>query len=255
MASSIEIAAYYSKFSFKLDTASITKLNAKIKEVKEYISKQLSINVKISKFTISKRELNAAIKDAAKDAGGIKLAINSFAVNATELRKSVQAAYGAGVTLNVKAVSRGSGGSQGQGRPRGSSASNEFDRADRILGRSGLRAVAGYAAGVGVMNINQISEDIQSSKTSLNTITGGRGVDAFQWIKDQGNSMGFDYRSQLPVFSSYLGASINKQGYDKSLESYRDLTMYGQTHGADRVSMERAMLAIGQMWSKGKVMA
>lgn len=250
MASAQQISSYYASFGFRIDQSSITKLKTAIKDVKEHISKQLSISVKITKFSIGKRELNAAIKDAAAQASGIRLSINSFAVNATELRKSVQSAFDKGVTLRVNATTRTK--DPAATRPR-SQGGNTYGTTGGVLNRYGISGLAGYATGVGVMNVNSVSEDLQSSKVSLNTITGGRGVDAYQWIKNQGNQVGFDYRNQLPVFSSYLGASINKQGYDASLESYKNLTQYGLTHGSDRVSLERAMLAIGQMWSKGKI--
>lgn len=253
MASAQQISSYYASFGFRIDQSSLTKLKTAIKDVKEHISKQLNISVKISKFTIGKRELNAAIKDAATQAGGIRLSINSFAVNATELRRSVQSAFDKGVTLRVNATTRTR--EPSAARPRSQGGGNNYGTTGGVLNRYGISGLAGYATGVGVMNINSVSEDLQSSKVSLNTITGGRGVDAYQWIKNQGNQVGFDYRNQLPVFSSYLGASVNKQGYDNSLESYKNLTQYGLTHGSDRVSMERAMLAIGQMWSKGRLMA
>ena len=253
MASAQQISSYYASFGFRIDQSSLTKLKTAIKDIKEHISKQLSISVKITKFSIGKRELNAAIKDAANQAGGIRLSINSFAVNATELRRSVQSAFDKGVTLRVNATARSREPSSTRPRSQGS-AGNNYGTTGGVLNRYGISGLAGYATGVGVMNVNSISEDLQSSKVSLNTITGGRGVDAYQWIKNQGNQIGFDFRNQLPVFSSYLGASVNKQGYDASLESYKNLTQYGLTHGSDRVSMERAMLAIGQMWSKGKIM-
>lgn len=255
MANAQQISAYYSLFGFRFDNKSVATLKNKVKEIKDHISKQLSINVKITKFTIGKRELNAAIKAAAAEAGGVKLSINSFSVNATELRKAVQNAFDKGVTLRVNATARTSNSPRTTASSTGSTNRSSFGTSGGVLNRYGMSGLAGYATGVGVMNVNQISEDIQTSKVSLNTITGGRGVDAFQWMKNQGNELGFDYRSQLPIFSNYLGASVNKQGYDKSLESYKNLTQYGLTHGSDRVSLERAMLSIGQMWSKGKIMA
>lgn len=257
MASAQQISSYYASFGFRIDTASVTKLKSSITSIKDFVSKQLSINVKINKFTIGKRELNAAIKEAATQAGGIRLSINSFAVNATELRRSVQQAFDKGVTLRVNATTRTRDPAIARPRSQGDAGrgNNGFGSTGGVLNRYGISGLAGYATGVGVMNVNQVSEDLQSSKVSLNTITGGRGVDAYQWIKNQGNQVGFDYKNQLPVFSSYLGASVNKQGYNNSLESYKNLTQYGLTHGSDRVSLERAMLAIGQMWSKGKIMA
>ncbi len=253
MASAQQISSYYASFGFRIDNASVSKLKTKVQEIKSFISKQLNINLRISRFTISKASLNTAIKEAIKKTGGIKLTVNAFSVNATALRLAVQAAFNSGTVLRVKVIPviqhtnlptiRTGGG--GGGNSGGSG----------VLNRYGIQGIAGYATGVGVMNVNSVSEDLQSSKVSLNTITGGRGVDAYQWIKNQGNQVGFDYKNQLPVFSSYLGASVNKQGYDNSLESYKNLTQYGLTHGSDRVSLERAMLAIGQMWSKGKIMA
>lgn len=251
--SATQISSYYAKFGFKIDTSSVTSLKRKVSEVKDFISKQLSLNVKITKFSIGKRELNRALKEAIAESGGVHLPINSFKVNAVELRKSVQKAFSNGVILNVNAVSKGSS-TTSKRSPQGvvNTGRNSLYNSIRNVG---LGSLASIGAGYGIMGINQRSEDLQSSKVSLNTITGGRGVDAYQWLKDQSNAMGFDYSNQLPVFSNYLGASINKQGYENSLTSYKDLISYGTTRGADKIAMERAMLAIGQMWSKGKIMA
>jgi hypothetical protein len=246
-----QLAEYFAKFGFKIDEKSVASIKQSIAGMKEHIAKQLNLNVKIEKFTISKRGLNTAIKEAMTGHGGVKLAINTFTVNATELRRSVQAAFDKGVTLRVNAVTKQGGSSSGS---RSRKPRERYETSANTLGRFGLRALPAFAVGAGIMQTNAISEDLQSSKMALNTVTGGRGVDAYQWLKNQGNQLGFDYRNQLPTFSSYLGASVNKQGYDNSLTSFKDLTQYGLTHGADKVSMERAMLAMGQMWSKGKIM-
>jgi len=246
-----EISSYYAKFGFKIDNASVSALNRKITDVKNNISRQLNLNIRINRFTIGQRDLNRAIQRAVNESGGIRLPINSFSVNAVELRRSVQRAFNTGVTLRVNAIANNSS------NRTASNASNNSYRGgtSSYLGRYGIGALAGVGAGYGLMGINQRSEDIQSSKVALNTITKGRGVDAFQWLKNTANAQGFDYTNQLPVFQSYMGASINKQGYDKSLQSFSDISQYGLTRGADRVGLERAMKAIGQMWSKGKITA
>lgn len=253
----IQVSSYFAKFGFKLDPTSINKVKSEVHYLKKFIANQLK-NIKIEKLEIgklkiNKSDINRAIKEAVNSGkGGIILPISRFSINVAELRKAVREAYYNGVVLTVNAV-------PSKNFPFGKTPQSRSPYAGRstLSGAfgAGIGAAVAGATGYGIFSINQRSEDIQSSKVSLNTITGGRGVDAFQWIKNQGNALGFDYTSQLPIFSNYLGASINKQGYENSLQSFRDLTTYGLSHGADSQSMEKAMLAIGQMWSKGKIMA
>lgn len=250
MTASTEIAKYYASFGFKIDPTSITNLKRNIESVKASLAKTLNITLNVSKVSIKKRELNASLKEEMGKIGGVKLSINSFAVNAVELRRSVQAAFDKGVTLRVNAQTRTSTSTPRSPRPQGGGGAT-----NGVLSRYGLQGLAGYATGVGFGNMNQMSEDLQTGMVALDTITKGRGTDAYGWLKNQAGEVGFDFRSQLPQFSNFLGASINKLGYDDSLNTYKSITNYGLTHGADRVSSERAMMALGQMMSKGKINA
>lgn len=233
------------------------------------ISKSLNVNVTIDKITITndalakaKRRLETAMKGAFKEASstGIAFPINKFQVDAVQLRKQVQAAFDKGVILKVDAV-------KGRGA---ASPTSPIERAAAnrrhalSIGQSGLGygllagmtgIVPAVAATAGIMQLNAISEQLQSGMVSLGTITKGRGQETFDWLRRTGNEVGLNYREQLPMFSNYLAGSINKQGYEASLQSFKDISLYGMTHGATTESTKGATRALGQMWSKGKVYA
>lgn len=255
MANAQQLSAYFASFGFKLDMKSVGAVRTQITKVKQMLERNLQLTMVVTKVKLgSKRQLNADIKRQMATFGGVTLKISSFKIDAAALRAAVQAAYDRGVTLTINPrVNRQGGGGGGSGGGLNNTMLNSrFNNIPRVLDRLGS-GVATMATGMGLWELNRISEDLQTSKVALGTITNGRGDEAYNWLKERGRERGFDYSSQLPVFSSYMAASINKQGYEGSLGSFAKLTDYGLTHGADKEGLKRAMTAIGQMWSKGQI--
>jgi tape measure domain-containing protein len=287
------ISNYGIKFGFVVDQNSVKTIYAQIDNIKKRIEKQLNTTLRINKIVYgegvfgaksllgrklnqtvhvdkivisndalasARKRLASGLKGAASDAfSSIVLPIDKFKVNAVELRKQVQAAFSQGVVLKVDATQNAT-----PQRTIASSPTTTPRRGFLSIGQSSLGygllggmtgVVPAFAATTGIMGLNRISEDLQTGQVALGTVTKGRGKEAFDWLRATGREIGIDYRSQLPVFSNYVASSINKQGYEGSLQSFKDISLFGMTHGATGQSMERAMLALGQMWSKGKVMA
>jgi len=281
MASAQQISAYFASFGFKIDTKSVTDVKKKVADIKSALEKKLTLKVTVGNVVVSSaartkirdiktsiaKLLNvqmtatgvkinrAAVRKAIRDQASlfnINLRIDRFAINGAALRRAVQDAYDRGVTLTLNPRANRTGGGGGGNNLLNSSRTSRFNNIPSVMDRLGT-GVATMATGMGMWEINRISEDLQTSKVALGTITEGRGEEAYNWLKERGRERGFDYSSQLPVFSSYMAASINKQGYEGSLDSFAKLTDYGLTHGADKEGMKRAMTAIGQMWSKGQI--
>lgn len=267
-----QIDAIKAKIESKLNTTlrinKITVAPDALSGAKSRVSKSLSTGIVISKITIqneaiakAKKRLETAMKGAFKDASsaGLVFPIDRFKVNAIELRKQVQAAFSSGVILNVNAVRPAARTTSptsvrpSSGRPHPLSIGQSGLGYGLLAGMTGI--VPGVAATAGIMQLNTISEQLQSGIMSLGTITKGRGQETFDWLRNVGKETGLNYREQLPIFSNYLAGSINKQGYEGSLQSFKDISQFGMTHGATTESMKNATRAIGQMWSKGKVMA
>jgi tape measure domain-containing protein len=276
------ISTYEAKFGFQLDTASVKTVYKQIDTLKATIDKKLSSALKIDKIILNQGSLNAVKNKIQKSLGtsvqinritlspqasnglrsalrnslvsastNLALPINSFNINVAALRSQVQAAFNTGIPLRINPVNGGGGSGQRTGRY---SSISQSSLGYGLLGGMN-EVVPAFAATFGAMRLNSISEDLQSGQMALGTVTRGRGQEAFDWLRSTGREIGIDYRSQLPVFSNYVASSINKQGYDGSLESFKDISLFGMTHGATNQSMEKAMLALGQMWSKGKVNA
>ncbi len=240
--SDTQIATYSAGFKFEIDRASINRFNAQVNRLKKNIETKLG-SLNITGLKINIKELNKSLSQASTK---IVLPISNFSINATALRQQVQAAFGRGVSLRVNATGTGStAGPRASGVGRGSGVER--------LAQFGSRAIPAIAGFAGLANINRISQEISSGRMSLNTVSQGRGVDAFDWIRKNSNQMGVNYMEALPAFNNYIASSINKQGYDNTLQSYKDITSFGLTRGATNESMGRANYAIGQMWSQGKV--
>jgi len=281
MANSQQLTEYFASFGFKINTASVTAVKKQIASIKTDIEKKLTfkiklelrnpktiqrevnkalsgVSIKLNKFSVNGAALRREIREQANKGVGVR--IDNFSVNGAALRSAVQAAYDRGVTLNINPRvnplprTRGANNESTADRLLRSNRLARYGNAPEVLNRFGF-GLGGAAAGLSVMGVNTISEDLQTSRIALETITKGRGDQTYEWLKNQGNEFGFNYRDQLPLLSSYLGASMNKQGYEKSLESYTDISQYGLTHGADKESSKRAMNSINQMWSKGQIMA
>lgn len=160
------------------------------------------------------------------------------AVELANLRNQGKGSIGAGLGVRPSSGGRGFGGI-GLG----------------LMGPVGMAGLALAAGGYGMAQANKKNQQIVSAELGNNAVVGAtNGPKSFEWLKQQGNELGFNWLEQAPEFTGFLGSATPLLGYDKSLETYQAFNEFATTRHADPVARKRALKAIQQMAAKGQVM-
>lgn len=124
-----------------------------------------------------------------------------------------------------------------------------------LMGPVGAAGLAMALGGYGLAQANKKNQQIVSAELGNNAVVGAtNGPKSFEWLKQQGNELGFNWLEQAPEFTGFLGSATPLLGYDKSLETYQAFNEFATTRHADPVARKRALKAIQQMAAKGQVM-
>lgn len=124
-----------------------------------------------------------------------------------------------------------------------------------LMGPVGAAGLALALGGYGLSQANKKNQQIVSAELGNNAVVGAaNGPASFEWLKQQGNTLGFNWLEQAPEFTGFLGSATPLLGYDKSLETYQAFNEFATTRHADPVARKRALKAIQQMAAKGQVM-
>ena len=93
---------------------------------------------------------------------------------------------------------------------------------------------------------------------AMNTMAqryGSTGPEERRWLMNMANRDGVVYNDVVDPFVNFISASAPSMGLEGSKSIFETLVQYGNTHGANSESMKRALVAFGQMSSKGQVMS
>lgn len=115
----------------------------------------------------------------------------------------------------------------------------------------------GTAAIVGAgKEIFNVARSVDSLKISLNQITRGEGEETFQYLTDFSNKLGINIESAAKGFKT-IGAAANGTALEgeQAVKIFERISEASAVLGLSSYETEGALLAIGQMISKGNVQA
>jgi len=276
----MEIARYWAALGFKVDQKEIKKVDSTLKQLEKRLKnfgklsdKNLNITVSINKFAVDNKKLNTILGNALDQASSkVTFEISKFSVNRAALQATMQRAMRGSVSVNSSTKSnypvRDSARTQvtdnlSTGRVGARSSSARISSANYLHAGGATGAFMRYGAaslpligGVyGASALNTANQDLVNANISAESVLGGRAKELMDRLSERSNYMGINYADTLPQFTKFMASSMPLMGVDSSQQTFESFMQFGRTRGASKVSMNRALTAVGQMSAKGQVMA
>ena len=271
----MEIARYWAALGFKVEQKEVKKVDTVLKQLEKKLKnfgklsdKSLSLTVNISKFSVDNKKLNTILGNALDMASSkVTFEISKFSVNRAALQSTLQRAMRGSVALNTPAgkqalTKQTQPTQQSQPRPAGRSAASHSS-ANYLHAGGSAGAFMRYGAaslpfigGVyGASALNTSNQELVNSNISAESVLGGRSKELLNRLSERSNYLGINYADTLPQFTKFMASSMPLMGVESSQETFESFMQFGRTRGASKVSMNRALTAVGQMSAKGQVMA
>lgn len=129
-----------------------------------------------------------------------------------------------------------------------------------LAGRLGIGGVSGLGAMYGLNRLNQANQEAISARLTTQAVVqakGGtekEGQQAFGWLRNLGNEVGFDYMAAAPDYNQFLsnalGAGITTGGAQDIFQGFSE---YQTALGVTPARRKLVQNAMSQMLGKGKV--
>lgn len=255
----MQISKYFASMGIEVDKASIKKVDKALDHVENRLKKLSTFNkpivLNIGNFDVDQRRLNIALGNALDMASQrLVFEVSHFAVNQAALNRSVGSALNrASATQTMHVNQRGStraaaGAAVGGG----------------LIGRgvSGLYgpAIALGLGGYGLGALNQRNQQVVAAQLQTNAVvqqaggTAAEGGQAFSWLREQGQRVGFNYLEAAPDYAKLLsgltGAGMSvKEGQGV----YKGFAELSRVNKLDRVQQQRVFRALSQIAGKNKL--
>lgn len=115
-------------------------------------------------------------------------------------------------------------------------------------------------AGIGLANVysdlKDVTKEFERIKTVLNFISGGEGEETLKYLEDYSNKLGISIQGAVEGYKTIAASArgTNLEG-QQTKEIFEGISTAGAALQLDAFQVEGALMAIGQMMSKGKVQA
>lgn len=128
-----------------------------------------------------------------------------------------------------------------------------------IAARAYMPALALGMGGFGVAKLNRVNQEVISAQLTTQAVTEaaglqGQGTEAFSWLRQQGNRIGFSYMDQAQDYNNFLSNSLGAGvGLEQSQDIYLGFAEYARAMGITPARNKLVMNALSQMMGKGTV--
>lgn len=264
----MEISRYFATFGIRVDPKELKKVDMALmaieRKIKAWQAKQRANSAfRISNFSVDQRRLNMSLGNALDRASRqVVFEISRFVVRPGAIQAAVNRSTGA-LAINTPVRQRQ------MGPPAPGARGGMFHTAAGAgLGMMGMRpygpmaagGVLGYMGFRGLGALNRRNQEIMSARIaqrSVMTMFGGteaEGDASFNWLKSEGNRLGFSYMDQAKAFTNFManarGAGLSTAG---SQDIFRGFTEFGKVKGVDPARRKLVNQALGQMLGKGVI--
>lgn len=264
-----QISSYYSKVGISVDLAQLKKVDRYLKlleaKMMAFQKRAMRTNGAFNiNFKFNTNRLQFDVQKAFNDVSRrISFPINRFDVNRAALSSSINSAVraamaGTNATLRINPRVN----QQAQGRPlpgqqiTGRHAAFAGGAAG-MFGRYGAPAIIGGAAIYGGAALNRANQEAMSMRLTTQAVVqaaGGteqQGKDAFGWLRNLANEVGFSYKDAAPDYNQFL-ANAQGAGLDigESQNIFQGLSEYQTAMGVTPARRKLVMNAASQMLGK-----
>ena len=259
-----EIASYYASLGIRLDNSEIRKVDKFLKVIEDRIllfSRKPAAEVKLERFFVNFRKLQTVLQTALDTVSRSSVfKFENFRIDTNRLTASIEQAMRVAekrASVNVKASSSGHSGGGGI-----SPSHVGAGVAGGLVSRFWLPATVVAAGGYGLAGLNERNQQVVSAQLQTSATVqqaGGSatdGADAFKWLQDQGNRVGFNWLNAVgdynSVISGLTGAGMSvKQGQDV----FQGFSELARVNKLDNTRQNRLFRAISQVAGKDQLMS
>ena len=277
----MNIASYYAKIGFQVDTRDIQKVDralslieSKLKSFQSRLSK--SLNLDVSKFTVDQRKLNTVLGNAL-DIASTRTAfeVRSFVVDQSALNRNLTAALRTASTVASNSVQLRPNVSRNTTVPTTHAGvpPSELSRRTRtyagmggiglgLMGPLGYGALALAGGGYGLGALNRRNQEVVSAQLQAQAVvqqaggTGEQGQASFQYLRSEANRIGFNYLDASAdynkLISGLTGSGVSVRESQKVFSGFAELA---RVNKLDKVTQNRLFRALSQVAGKGKLQA
>lgn len=264
------IASYWAQLGIRVDKKSVVavdstlnKLEARLRNFGKLTSKNLKINFDISRFNVDQQKLNLALGNAL-DIASMRntFQISRFNVDQQALNRSVaNAAQIASrqARINVRATAGSMRDNVGGISPRHAVAAGGVGG---LAARAYMPALALAGGGYGAGWLNRRNQDVVSAQLMTQAVVqqaGGtteQGIQSFDWLRQQGERVGFNYLDAAPDFNKLIsGLTGAGMSVDTSQETFKGFAELSRVNKLDKTSQNRLFRALSQVAGKNQLMS
>ena len=248
----VAVTQYYAKVGISIDNSQLKKVDRYFKLIEAKLSR-FHKKTNILNFSVNIKGLEKKLGDAL-DAASRKVVfeVSRFVVNDKNLQSAIVAAG--------KKISKNTLVGKSLTTPEGvnkKTPKEHFVRAGTVgtIARYGMASVPLIGGALGMAQLNQANQQMISSNIAAESVLGDNAQPLLDWLSKRSDYLGVSYADTLPQFTKFMASSSPLMGQEASKDVFSSFMEFGRTRGADKVSMNRALTAIGQMSAKGQVMA
>lgn len=257
----MEISKYVIGIKFHIDPKEMRALDRQMKMLEARFKKfgaglNKLINFKIGKFDVNQQELNRTMRRAFElTSARTAFNLDNFRVDQNALNRSVAAALRratAAANGNVRVNATGTPGDRLTGR-HAVAAGGVGGIAARAYGPALALGLGGY----GLARTNRLNQEVISAQLTTQAVTEaaglqGQGPATFNWLRQQGNRIGFSYMDQAQDYNNFLSNSLGAgQSMQQTQDIYLGFAEYQRAMGITPARQKLVMNALSQMQGKG----
>src|SRR3990167_1297290 len=272
-----QISSYYAKVSLSTDMAALKKVDRYLKLLEARLAKfhkkgKIGNGVFNINFAFNTNRLQFEVQKAFNDVSRrVIFPVNRFQIDQSRLTRDInssirQAMLGVNMnlTLNPRVTQpRGvTGRAAALGQPTGGLSARQAGLAGGsagIFSRYGGPAILGGATLYGGSALNRANQEIISAQLTTQAVVEaqglkGEGPAAFEWLRGQGNRIGFSYLDQAQDYNNFLSNSLGAgRTLDQAQNTYLGFAEYARAMGTSPARQKLVMNALSQMEAKGTV--
>jgi tape measure domain-containing protein len=274
------IASYYARVALQIDKGQLKKVDNFLlsveKRLRDFQKRASKANGALSiNFKFNTARLQADVQRSFIEVGRrVRFPIDNFTINkqnlASQITGAIRQAVGAAnksITLTPKVGKLPSGAGTGSSTGATRSAAS-LSRANFLHAGGGAGAIARYGFGAmpfiggayGVTQLNRANQESISARLTTQAVmqskgfTEQQGVEAFDWLKNLGNDVGFNYMQAAPDYNQFLsnalGAGMEVGGAQDIFQGFSEFqTAMGVTPARRKLVQN----ALSQMLGKGVI--
>lgn len=258
------IQRYFASLGIEVDKSSVKKVDKTLDQLENRLRKlgtfaNKPIVLDIGNFNVDQKKLNIALGTALDIASSrLIFEVSHFVVNQAALNRTVSSALNRASSTQSMVINQ---------RERASSVGRATTGAalgGGLIGR-GISGLYGPAIGLalggyGLSSLNQRNQQVVSAQLQSNAVVqqaGGtveQGQQSFQWLRAQGDRIGFNYLDASSDYNKLLsgltGAGMSVQQGQQVFKGFSELS---RVNKLDRVQQQRVYRALSQIAGKNKL--